>query len=1055
MRATMRRSSDVIRGLAALAATVALVVGLPAALVVVVGNPLPAQVPSFEGLRSGLERSSVQAEVVINVLAIVLWVVWARLSAAVLGETVAALRGRGARRPASGGLRTLAANLVTTVTLLSALLPARMALAAPLAASVAPTPAVVAPAQVAEPLSPPEAPAPAPQAGQASGEGGPTSYQTGPRDSWWSIAETTLGDGLRWSEVRDLNVGRTMADGQVIGADDQLLGAGWTILVPTGEAKTASVSTPAAGAAVIVAPGDTLWDIADEQLGDPFAWGDVFEANVGVTQPDGGALSDADLILPGWRLSIGDQASSAPELDVAPVAPIPAPEPPVASDTSQASEDVVPESAPAAETGAAGATSEASEQPARRRERPLRAPSRSELPAPPAVSVPSRADTPAAAPSTAGGGLSALAAEAAVKAAAIGIPALAATGVVLRLGLLRALQHRQRRPRRGLPSPEATLEPLERHLRAVADEEVPEWVELAMRLLTLRIGEAGYPVTPKVVLLRAGEFGVEVMLDQPCSPPPQGFEIDGDARVWRLAAETELHELRALVSDAPVISPALVTLGVAPEGPVLVDLETIGVLSVEGDDRRVRAFLAGVALELATARWSELDLAVLEDDLGVTPLDRGPSCPDVEELVRRVRTGARSTSAALDGLASTTSARVAEVDADPWPPVVAVVGPDRRVEAVDQVTRVVGPPGQGAVLVAAGPIRDATWRLSISPDAHAVLSPLGLEVDVSGVDVDMVAGASRLLEVAAEEGDNAPLVDLAEEARHHRHADAVVGEPPLDEEPIAMGQQCLLEAPGPDEIYVRVLGRPEVTGWADPPAGRKPTEIVAYLGVHDGPVPSERLRNAIWPLSDNRFATADPPARQTMKSAMFRTRRALGVDAEGQSHLLPMKAGLVGVGPKVRCDWHEFVAFVRQAEHQARPAAVASLRSALELVRGAPFSYVADKSYAWAFSEQFASHMEIAIGDAAHRLCELALAQGDDQTAMWATRQGLLASPGQEALVRDRMTAAAAGGDPARLRAVYQDAQQALQAIDPLDELGDETEALYEELRRTLEARGA
>jgi hypothetical protein len=74
---------------------------------------------------------------------------------------------------------------------------------------------------------------------------------------------------------------------------------------------------------------------------------------------------------------------------------------------------------------------------------------------------------------------------------------------------------------------------------------------------------------------------------------------------------------------------------------------------------------------------------------------------------------------------------------------------------------------------------------------------------------------------------------------------------------------------------------------------------------------------------------------------------------------------------------------------------------------------------------------------------------------MWATRQGLLASPGQEALVRDRMTAAAAGGDPARLRAVYQDAQQALQAIDPLDELGDETEALYEELRRTLEARGA
>jgi hypothetical protein len=99
--------------------------------------------------------------------------------------------------------------------------------------------------------------------------------------------------------------------------------------------------------------------------------------------------------------------------------------------------------------------------------------------------------------------------------------------------------------------------------------------------------------------------------------------------------------------------------------------------------------------------------------------------------------------------------------------------------------------------------------------------------------------------------------------------------------------------------------------------------------------------------------------------------------------------------------------------------------------------------------------MEIAIGDAAHRLCELALSQGDDETAMWATRQGLLASPGQEALVRDRMTAAAAAGDAARLRAVLHDAQQAVRSIDPLDDLCDETMAHYEELTAQLAARGA
>lgn len=1046
MRATIRRTRDVVKGLVALAATLALVVGLPLALVAVVGNPLPGQMPSWDGLRGGLERSSVQAEVIINVLAVVLWVVWVRLTVAVLGQTVATLRGRGRLRPASGiGLQNLAANLVTSVTLLSALLPTRMAVAAPLAANVAPPPAVSAPASPEEPVAP--AGAPTPVTTRASAQAS-TTYQTGSRDSWWSIAESTLGEGLRWAEVRDLNVGRTMADGHVIAAEDHLLGEGWTVLVATGEAAPEVATAQRASAEVVVAPGDTLWDIAEAELGDPFAWSDVYEANTGVEQSDGQALRDPDLILPGWRLSLGADGAAAPRSAQAP-APAPVPSPPASEAPPAAVEEVVPTPAPAAGADAAPAPT-APGAGAPRRERPLRAPSRSA----PTAAAPSVAQpAPAEVEARSGTGLGAMAAEAAVKVAAIGVPALAATGVVLRLGLLRALQQRRRRPQRELPRPEPALEPLERHLRAIAVEERAEWVELVMRLLTLRIGEARYATVPKVVVLRAGDFGVEVMLDQPCSPPPEGFEAEDDARVWRLVSEVELDELRALTASAPVISPALITLGMAPEGPVLVDLETLGVLSVEGNEQRVRAFLAGAALELATASWSELELAVLDDDLGVTPLERGPSCPDADELARRVGTSVRATTAALDTLASTTAARVAESDADPWPPVVAVVGPDRRAEAADRVARVVGAPGRGGALVAAGPVRDATWRLSISADAHAVLSPLGLEVDVTGVDVEAVAGASRLLEVAAEEGDNAPLVDLvAEGARHQRQGDAA-DEPVVDEVPATLGQQCLWEAPAPGEIHVRVLGRPEVSGWATP-ASNKAAEIVAYLAVQDAPVPSERLRNAIWPLRDNRF-TADDAARQTQKYALYRTRRALGVDAEGHAHLPPTAGGLVGLGPKVRCDWHDFQALVRQAQHQPRPAAIASLRSALELVRGAPFSYVGDRSYEWASSKHFASDMEIAIGDAAHRLWELAMSQGDDETAMWATRQGLLASPGQEALVRDRMTAAAAGGDPSRLRAVLQDAQQAVRSIDLLDELCDETMAHYEELSTRLAARGA
>src|SRR5699024_3298922 len=42
-------------------------------------------------------------------------------------------------------------------------------------------------------------------------------------DSYWAIAERSLGDGLRWREVRDLNVGRTMSDGHMILPGSDLL----------------------------------------------------------------------------------------------------------------------------------------------------------------------------------------------------------------------------------------------------------------------------------------------------------------------------------------------------------------------------------------------------------------------------------------------------------------------------------------------------------------------------------------------------------------------------------------------------------------------------------------------------------------------------------------------------------------------------------------------------------------------------------------------------------------------------------------------------------------
>src|SRR3546814_18618414 len=39
-------------------------------------------------------------------------------------------------------------------------------------------------------------------------------------DTYWALAERELGDGLRWREIRDLNVGRSMPGGHTIVSGD-------------------------------------------------------------------------------------------------------------------------------------------------------------------------------------------------------------------------------------------------------------------------------------------------------------------------------------------------------------------------------------------------------------------------------------------------------------------------------------------------------------------------------------------------------------------------------------------------------------------------------------------------------------------------------------------------------------------------------------------------------------------------------------------------------------------------------------------------------------------
>ncbi|MGH4029346.1 BTAD domain-containing putative transcriptional regulator [Actinomycetota bacterium Odt1-20B] len=77
-----------------------------------------------------------------------------------------------------------------------------------------------------------------------------------------------------------------------------------------------------------VTEGDTLWDIAQQHLGDALKWPRIYALNKDRIQDDGTRLTDPDLIRPGWHLTI--PAAPTPPARPTPIPPKlipPAPEP--------------------------------------------------------------------------------------------------------------------------------------------------------------------------------------------------------------------------------------------------------------------------------------------------------------------------------------------------------------------------------------------------------------------------------------------------------------------------------------------------------------------------------------------------------------------------------------------------------------------------------------------------------------------------------------------------------------------------------------------------------
>lgn len=111
-----------------------------------------------------------------------------------------------------------------------------------------------------------------------------------------------------------------------------------TVLVADSNPAPAPAATPPAPAAggeklatYVVQRNDTLWAIAERQLGDPLRWTEIYALNQGRAEPGGATLDDPNWIYPGWTLVLPVPATSPPAAPAPPAPTPPTPAPPISA----------------------------------------------------------------------------------------------------------------------------------------------------------------------------------------------------------------------------------------------------------------------------------------------------------------------------------------------------------------------------------------------------------------------------------------------------------------------------------------------------------------------------------------------------------------------------------------------------------------------------------------------------------------------------------------------------------------------------------------------------
>ncbi len=263
------------------------------------------------------------------------------------------------------------------------------------------------------------------------------------------------------------------------------------------------------------------------------------------------------------------------------------------------------------------------------------------------------------------------------------------------------------RRRRG-DSGEQAHDPLEESLRQSARMDSLRLIEAAMRHLR-SVTVAQLRRKPKVVAVRVGTYGFEVLLDQPTEAPDYWVAASG-GYVLELAEGVTIEHLDSF-GQGLSLCPALVPVGDTVEGPLLLNFEEIGCLAISGPEPQSTSLLSAIVEALGSSPMAE---SVRVIALGVdTP--QGPGwervmstsfdSPHLEELLVRA---SKSEPTGGD----------AELD-------VLVVGPGHDI-LIQRAGQIAVSPGSNLALVGATSSAAARWpwRIHIDATSRAVVQPI-------------------------------------------------------------------------------------------------------------------------------------------------------------------------------------------------------------------------------------------------------------------------------------------------------------------------------------------